>query len=52
MGEGDWKVAAYIDSIASGKAYNGLLRILSGQAGGTTGSVSYTHLTLPTICSV
>ena len=30
MGEGDWKVAAYIDSIASGKAYNGLLRILSG----------------------
>ena len=37
MGEGDWKVAAYIDSAASGKAYNGLLRILSGQAGGTTG---------------
>ena len=25
MGEGDWKVAAYIDSAASGKAYNGCL---------------------------
>ena len=37
MAEGDWKVAAYIDDRASGKAYNGLLRILSGQAGGTTG---------------
>ena len=37
MAEGDWKVAAYIDESASGKAYNGLLQILSGQAGGTTG---------------
>ncbi len=37
MAEGDWKVAAYIDERASGKAYNGLLQILSGQAGGTTG---------------
>jgi hypothetical protein len=37
MAEGDWKVAAYIDERASGKAYNGLLQILSGAAGGTTG---------------
>ena len=37
MAEGDWKVAAYIDQRASGKAYNGILRILSGEAGGTTG---------------
>lgn len=37
MSEGDWKVAAYIDDKASQKAYNGLLQILSGAAGGTTG---------------
>lgn len=37
MAEGDWKVAAYIDDRASQKAYNGLLKILSGSAGGTTG---------------
>lgn len=37
MGEGNWKVAAYVDERASGKAYNGLLQILSGSAGGTTG---------------
>jgi hypothetical protein len=37
MGEGNWKVAAYVDERASGKAYNGLLQIFSGQAGGTTG---------------
>ena len=37
MGEGQWKVAAYIDERTSGKAYNGLLQIFSGQAGGTTG---------------
>ncbi len=37
MAEGGWQVAAYIDERASGKAYNGLTRILSGQAGGTTG---------------
>jgi hypothetical protein len=37
MSEGDWKVAAYIDERASQKAYNGLLQILSGAAGGTTG---------------
>ncbi len=37
MGEGNWKVAAYVDERASGKAYNGLLQIFSGAAGGTTG---------------
>ncbi|KAF0677548.1 DUF1326 domain-containing protein [Profundibacterium mesophilum] len=37
MAEGNWKVAAYIDERASQKAYNGLLKILSGAAGGTTG---------------
>jgi len=37
MAEGDWRVAAYVDERASQKAYNGLLRIFSGTAGGTTG---------------
>jgi len=37
MGEGQWKVAAYVDERASGRAYNGLLEIFSGKAGGTTG---------------
>lgn len=37
MAEGNWKVAAYVDESASGKAYNGLLKILSGEAGGNTG---------------
>jgi hypothetical protein len=37
MGEGQWKVAAYVDERASGKAYNGILQIFSGAAGGTTG---------------
>ncbi len=37
MGEGDWKAAVYVDEKASQKAYNGLLQILSGAAGGTTG---------------
>ena len=37
MGEGNWTVAVYVDERASGRAYEGLLRILSGQAGGTTG---------------
>ena len=37
MGEGQWKVAAYVDERSSGKAYNGLLQIFSGAAGGTTG---------------
>ena len=37
MGEGNWKVAAYIDDGAAEKAYKGLLSIFSGAAGGTTG---------------
>ncbi|MCR8725608.1 DUF1326 domain-containing protein [Frigidibacter sp. ROC022] len=37
MAEGDWKVAAYIDERVTQKGYNGLLQILSGAAGGTTG---------------
>ena len=37
MAEGGWKVAAYVDERASGKAYNGILQIFSGSAGGTTG---------------
>ena len=37
MGEGNWRVAAYIDEKANEKAYNGLLSIFSGGAGGTTG---------------
>jgi len=37
MAEGNWKVAVYVDERASQKAYNGLLQILSGAAGGTTG---------------
>ena len=37
MGEGNWKVAAYIDEKANERAYNGLLSIFSGGAGGTTG---------------
>jgi hypothetical protein len=41
MGEGQWKVAAYVDERASGKAYNGLLQIFSGAAGGTTGLFTF-----------
>ena len=41
MGEGNWKVAAYIDESASQKGYNGLLKILSGAAGGTTGLFTF-----------
>ncbi len=37
MSEGDWRVAAYVDERASQKAYNGILQIFSGSAGGTTG---------------
>jgi hypothetical protein len=37
MGEGNWRVAAYVDERASEAAYNGLLQIFSGAAGGTTG---------------
>ncbi len=37
MGEGNWKVAAYVDERARERAYHGILQIFSGQAGGTTG---------------
>ena len=37
MAEGGWKVAAYVDERASGKAYNGIMQIFSPAAGGTTG---------------
>lgn len=37
MGRGNWKAAAYIDERASDKAYEGLLRVFTGQARGTTG---------------
>ena len=41
MAEGNWKVAAYVDDKASGKAYNGILQILSGSAGGNTGVFNF-----------
>ena len=37
MGRGNWKAAAYVDERASDKAYEGLLKIFTGQARGTTG---------------
>ena len=37
MGRGNWKAAAYIDDRASHAAYEGLLKIFTGQARGTTG---------------
>tara|TARA_R110000787_G_scaffold98667_1_gene202968 strand:- start:957 stop:1454 length:498 start_codon:yes stop_codon:yes gene_type:complete len=37
MGEGNWRVAAYVDDRSTDAAYNGLLQIFSGAAGGTTG---------------
>lgn len=37
MSEGNWKVAAYVDERANDVAYDGLLKIFSGAAGGTTG---------------
>lgn len=37
MSDGQWKVAVYVDERATQRAYNGLLKILSGEAGGTTG---------------
>ncbi len=37
MGEGNWRVAAYVDENASHIAYDGILKIFSGKAGGTTG---------------
>ena len=41
MAEGDWKVAAYVSEEASQKAYDGLLKIFSGAAGGTTGLFTF-----------
>ena len=40
MGRGNWKAAAFIDERASEGAYDGLLSIFSGKAGGTTGLFS------------
>ena len=37
MGRGNWKAAAYIDERASDTAYDGLLKVFTGQARGTTG---------------
>ena len=37
MGEGNWKVALYVDDGASDAAFDGLCQIFSGAAGGTTG---------------
>lgn len=40
MADGDWKVAAYVDDRATQAGYDGILKIFSGQAGGTTGLFS------------
>ena len=40
MERGDWKAAAYIDDRSNDKAYEGLVDIFSGKAGGTTGLFS------------
>ncbi len=37
MGRGNWKAAAYIDERASDAAYDGLIKVFSGAAKGTTG---------------
>jgi hypothetical protein len=37
MGRGNWKAAAYIDERASDTAFEGLLKVFTGQARGTTG---------------
>lgn len=37
MAEGNWKAALYVDERATQKAYNGICKIFSGEAGGTTG---------------
>lgn len=36
MGRGNWTAGAFIDERASDAAYDGLVKIFSGQAGGTT----------------
>lgn len=40
MGRGNWKAAAFIDDRATDEAFEGLARIFSGQASGTTGLFS------------
>ena len=40
MARGNWKAAAYVDERASEPAYQGLVEIFSGRAGGTTGLFS------------
>lgn len=40
MARGNWKAAAYIDERSSEAAYQGLVEIFSGKAGGTTGLFS------------
>ncbi|WP_166416328.1 DUF1326 domain-containing protein [Cochlodiniinecator piscidefendens] len=40
MGRGNWKAAAYIDERSSDVAYDGLVKIFSGAAKGTTGLFS------------
>lgn len=37
MGEGDWKAAAYVDHRSDDEQFDALIKIFSGQAGGTTG---------------
>ncbi|MEM8753370.1 MAG: DUF1326 domain-containing protein [Pseudomonadota bacterium] len=37
MGEGNWTVALYIDELADKKQFAGLEKIMTGDAGGTTG---------------
>lgn len=37
MSRGNWKAAAYIDERASERAYDGLVKVFSGRARGTTG---------------
>ncbi|MEO1551862.1 MAG: DUF1326 domain-containing protein [Pseudomonadota bacterium] len=40
MGEGNWKVALYVDENASHIAFDGICKIIGGKAGGTTGLLS------------
>ena len=40
MGRGNWKAAAYIDERVSDKGYDGLVKIFTGAARGTTGLFS------------
>ena len=40
MGEGQWKVALYVDEAADHDAFHGICQIMSGKAGGSTGLLS------------